>query len=167
MKIINKRILSISMVLMLVLLGLAALATPTSAGFIGDVPVRPFKIDKISWDRQSQEFVIGMSLKFGLATAGEHAGFTVSSSLKIDTGEAVFVIDPQEDSVHKAAGAKKVGRNMVMIEPQRIPWDRDGGMFTGTIIVTITIVLINPGGGGMTEINPPTIRLNTGIPDTD
>ena len=41
------------------------------------------KVDNHDWDRDGQEFVIGLSCQFGTATAGEHADFMVRTELTI------------------------------------------------------------------------------------
>ena len=141
----RKKVVSVSLVLMLVLLGLAALAPTCSAGFIGDVPVRPFKIDLVTWDSDGQQFVIELSCKFGLATAGEHADFKLSTSLEIDTELSTFSIELMDGGVHKQPGASK-DKGFITLEPQRIPWDRHGGTYEGKATVTTSVEIINPGG---------------------
>ena len=166
----RKRVVSISLVLMLVLLCLGTLAPSSSAGFIGDVPVKPIRIDAVIWDRDAAEFIVKLSCPFGIATAGEHADFMISTNLKIDTGGSVISIDPKETGIRKEAGAVKDADKFIKLEPQRIPWDRDGGRVNGIVTLTFSFVLLNPGGGnsgGMTEINPPSLELNVDPPDPD
>ena len=170
MKMNNKRIMSIMLVVMLTLSGLLAIAPASSAKPKGNVSKEKLQIENVEWDKEAQEFVIEMSLKFGLATAGERAGFVVSTIMTIYTGESIYVIEPKGDIVRKVARAEKDATNMVSIEPQHIQWDRDGGTVIEIICVTFKFVLSNPGNedsGGITQIDPPCLELDVGPPDTD
>jgi hypothetical protein len=102
--------------------------------------------DNTGWDKESQAFVVTMSCKFGIATAGEHAGFTISTDLLITDGIDVFHYDNNVRGIAIVEGATKDADGYIEIEPQTIGWDRDGGSFTGQASVTVTTSLIGPGG---------------------
>jgi len=102
--------------------------------------------DSTVWDRDGQAFVVTMSCKFGIATAGEHAGFTVRTDLLITDGIYAYHCNNNVGEISKVAGATKDADGYIKIEPQTIGWDRDGGSFTGQASVAVTTSLIGPGG---------------------
>lgn len=159
MKTNRKKIVSIGLVLMLVLLGLAALAPTSSAGITGDVPMKPFKIDTVTWDSDGQQFVVELSLKFGLATAGEHAGFKISTILMITTGYKAYTLELKGCKVDKPEDAVKDDEGFAQIEPQDVKWDRDGGTYEGTALVSATLKLLNRGGRPVSSVELVDIPL--------
>jgi hypothetical protein len=138
MKKYKKRIVSISMVLVLILSGLIAIAPASLAESEKDVS--KMQINGLTWDTTNQAFVVEISLKFGLATAGEHADFLVGTTLNFDAdGNSVTLSG--ESVIVKAEGATKDPDNMITIDPSFIPWDRNGGMFEGPVDVEVRVGL--------------------------
>ena len=125
-----------------------SLAMLMSLFTMGPAPDKTEKLrhDDTSWDSVGQQFVVSMSCKFGIATAGEHAGFTARTTLVINTGG-----DPEtvtgETVIQKADGAQKDADGYIAIEPTYIQWDRGG--FAGTASVESSTELVNPSGNVM------------------
>jgi len=103
-------------------------------------------IDDTSWDDESQTFTISHSAQFGMASAGENTDFTASTALTLDLGGTSVTLTGERD-LKKVDGATKDSDNMIAIEPTVIPWDRNGGTFSGTASVTASSQIINPSGG--------------------
>jgi hypothetical protein len=130
----RKRIVSVSLVLMLVLLGLATLVPASSAAKVQPWPTAPCGIESVTWDKTNQGFVVEISLKFGLATAGEYADFSIVTTLNFDAdGNSVTL--SAESNIVKAEDAIKDFDNMIIIDPTFIPWYRNGGEFEGPVEV--------------------------------
>lgn len=119
------------------------------------------RIDAQTWDKFGQQFVLDMSCKFGLATAGEHADFKVHSDLSI-VADGTTHNAAGETAVRKQPGAGKDVDGYIKIEPLKIAWDRGG--FTGTANVSSSTSLIGPSGSAVgqpvivttdTKIDPP------------
>jgi hypothetical protein len=104
------------------------------------------KVDNQGWDREGEQFVIGLSCQFGIATAGEHADFMVRTELAIKKDDGNTYDLAGERDIKKVEGAEKDADNFIATEPIRIEWDRDGGNFTGEATVTVTTSLIGPSG---------------------
>jgi hypothetical protein len=130
MRINRRRIVSVSLVLLMIVSGLIAIAPASLAESEGEIS--KMQIDGLSWDTTNQEFVVALSLKFGLATAGEHADFLIATTLKIDAN-GISVTLNGESNILKAEGAIKDSENMIRIEHIIIPWDRliNGQKFVG------------------------------------
>ncbi len=124
------------------------------------------RIDDISWDREGQVFVIELSCRFGTATAGEHADFKVVTNLEIIAGEATFYIHA-ETGISKDVNAKKDVDGFIKLKPLLIPWIKEGVCHIRTILLNLNLLVFNPGDGGMTQIDPPSLQIDCGIPDTD
>jgi hypothetical protein len=156
----RKRILSILMVFVLTISGLIAIAPVSGAESEGEGNDTKIRIDDLTWDKANQGFVVALSLKFGLATAGERAGFSVATTLNFDAGEhggITISVPSGEESVHiEPEDATKDSDNFITIDPSFIPWDRNGGTFEGFVEVTVIIELSNP--GVYSPIPSPTYR---------
>lgn len=128
------------------------------------VPAAQNKEEKIrhdgqEWDSINQQFIIHMSCKFGIATASEHANFKARTTLNIYKGaleklnviEELNVITTESDII-KMAGATKDQDGYIQIEPQSIPWDREG--YVGPVTTGVSTQMIAPSGSsvGETEI---------------
>ncbi len=112
--------------------------------------VEKLRIDGTRWDRVSQQFVVDISCKAGIAGAGDKAVFWVSTELWVDTGVQLSIVLTHESVVSKLEGATKDAEGKIQLEPQYIPWDRmldSGEYFTGEAYVTTKIVLKNRHGG--------------------
>jgi hypothetical protein len=121
-------------VFVLILSGLIAIAPASGAESEGEGNDTKIEIESVSWDKANQGFVVALSLKFGLATAGEHADFSVATSLKFDAdGNSVTL--SAESTIVKAEDAIKDSENMIQIDPTFIPWDRNGGTYEGPLEV--------------------------------
>lgn len=124
------------------------------------------RIDDISCDREGQQFVIQLSCRFGLATAGEHADFRIVTNLEIIYGD-VIINAQSVNGIAKAANAKKDIDGFVKLRPLLIPWIKEGVCYTGTILLDLDLLLFNPDDGGMTQIDPPSLQIDCGVPDPD
>jgi hypothetical protein len=132
----------------------------------------PDKAEKLryedtDWDRDVQQFVIKMSCKFGIATAGEHANFTTQTELTIVAGGKTYTLEAT-NGIAKVAGATKDEDNYVPIEPTTITWDRAGGTFEGNATVTASVSLVSPSGNvqGDAVVATQTVKIEPpgGIP---
>jgi len=105
------------------------------------------RIDGITWNRVSQEFVVDLSCQKGKAQGGSKAGFLVSTKLRVSTGgyDAVLTWESPieiENPIPDADGK-------VQIKSQHLSWDRyvpDYGYFTGTAPVVTSVQLKNSKG---------------------
>ena len=95
------------------------------------------------WDKDGQQFVISMSCKFGQATAGEHANFTVRTELTINAAGKTYQ-KTGVSGIQKVEGATKDADGFVKIEPTTIKWDSEG--FEGVAKTEASINLIGPSG---------------------
>lgn len=125
------------------------------------------RYDNNGWDREGQTFVLSLSCKFGIATAGEHGAFNVFVQLDIfdfdnnnwDSIKAMALIA-------KAEGAKKDSEGYINIEQLIIPWDRVGGTFEGVATVVATTAIIGPSGNTVGDVTlTKTIMEITGCGD--
>ncbi len=131
--------------------------------FVSVLPAPEEKAEKLryddnGWEKEGQQFIVQMSCKFGIATAGEHADFKVRSILTINAGGKEYT-ETGERNIQKVEGASKDADGYIKIEPLEIPWDRDGGIFEGAASVTASISLVGPSGNvqGDVIVTPPTI----------
>lgn len=92
-------------------------------------------------------FIVQYAVKFGLSNAGEQAGFFVCTTLEIySEGILIDTVGQQCDPLGVPEGAEKIGKGMILIDPQYIPWDRNGGTFRGTVDVIVATEIMNPSG---------------------
>lgn len=124
------------------------------------------RIDDISCDREGQQFVIQLSCRFGIATAGEHADFRIVTNLEI-IYEDVIINVQSVDSIAKDTRAKKDIDGFIKLRPLSIPWVKGCGCSSGTILMNLNLLLFNPDDGGMTQIDPPSLQIDCGVPDPD
>jgi hypothetical protein len=76
--------------------------------------------DDIAWDNETQQFIISVSCKRGIATAGEHADFTISTNLLVTKdNKEYFILTPNKQIV-KLEDAEKGSAGYVQIEPLAI-----------------------------------------------
>ena len=134
-----------SLITMAVMIGLTLASTAVQAP---EQQPEKLNISGSGYDSATQSFFIEISAQFGIARAGERAGFTIETTLIItDLSGNQLARLTQEDPVRMQRGTPAPPRNgMVPLEPIDIPWDREGGTLTGTVIVSGSIELINPGG---------------------
>jgi hypothetical protein len=106
------------------------------------------------WEKEGQQFVVQMSCKFGIATAGEHANFTTRTELTIVAGGETYELESIEN-IKKVDGAEKDSDGYVKIEPSEIKWD--SGDFEGPATVTSSTSLVSPSGNeqGDAVVSPP------------
>lgn len=108
------------------------------------------RIDKIGWDNAASSFIIELSCKFGIATAGEHADFkirTVVDIFDMDGNQWDTVID--KHGFGKIEGAEKDADGFAQIEGQDVDWDRNG--FPGGYAI-ISVELLGPSGNTIGDI---------------
>jgi hypothetical protein len=108
------------------------------------------------WEKEGQQFVVQMSCKFGIATAGEHADFKVKTILTINAGGKEYT-ETGERNIQKVEGASKDADGYVKIEPTYIQWDRDGGIFGGAASVQASASIVGPSGNDLGDVveSPP------------
>ena len=111
------------------------------------------RINDQGWDTEDQCFVLNLSMNRGLANAGKHAGLDILMTLYIvgvNPGDWDFVMLKIDDNGYDidTNGWDRNG-NFAPLEPLEIPWDRDGGTFTGTASVQTTVSTMGPSGNAM------------------
>jgi hypothetical protein len=157
MKSYGKKIASVSMVLVMMLSGISAIASVSSAAPAEETS--KIEIEDLTWDRAEQGFVVALSLKFGIATAGEHADFSLGTTLEFDAGGNSVTLSG-ESAIVKVDGATKDSDNMITIDPTFIPWDRNGGKFEGLVDVSVKVIIEkqtpNDNQGGFEPVGRPT-----------
>jgi len=107
------------------------------------------RVNGNDWDRDGQQFVVSMSCKFGIATAGERAGFSLRVTVDI-TADGKTYSEKGVNGISKVEDASKDQDGYIAVEPTKIAWDRGG--FTGDAGVTTSIQLVGPSGN---EIGDP------------
>jgi len=130
------------------------------------------RVDDVTWDDSSQEFIVQLSAKFGLAQAGENANFEVCTTLSISdaSGNSVGTAGPACTPLQKLEGATKDSDGFIALEPTRVGWDRNGGTFTGSASVSATTELKSPSGGtvggstGESTSTPTNLEIGDGSP---
>jgi YVTN family beta-propeller protein len=137
------KIFSISMVLVLILSGMLAIAPTSIARSEQDSKL---KIENVSWNKASQEFIVEMSCKFGITKAGEHANFLIDTELKIDVDDHFYVLESKDKTIQMLKNTEKGENGYIELEPKHIPWDRNGGSEEGKGIVTVFVGIKNPKG---------------------
>ena len=102
-------------------------------------------IDTVVWNPLAHTFEIEMSAQFGIATAGNKAGFTIKTLLSIaDANGNVVGVLTQEGPVIPQEGRLPSDGGFTALVPQVIAWDRAGGSLGGTAVVTVSCELLNP-----------------------
>ena len=101
------------------------------------------KVDEQNYDIEAGQFIIQMSSKFGIATAGEHANFTVRTELTIKAGANSYDLSG-ERGITKVEGAVKDQDGFIAIEPIKVLWDSQG--FTDYADVATRVSLVGPNG---------------------
>ena len=71
-----------------------------------------------------------------------------------------------ETTIAKAPDAESDDDGFIELEPLYIPWDRDGGRYSGSVLVMVKATFVVP-SGGMTQIDPPSVEIDTGVPEDD
>jgi hypothetical protein len=127
---------------------------------------RHMELDDIRWDRDEQQFEIMLSCRFGIATAGEHADFKIVSNLDVHDGDSVINLC-SEDGISIAEGAEKDRHGFIELDRLYIPWERVPRWTEGVLKLNLNLVLYNPNDGGMTQIDPPSLDIDGGVPDDD
>jgi hypothetical protein len=115
-------------------------------------------IDNVTWNSQAQAFDISLSSTFGAATAGDSAGFTVATTMKVGNVATLKIETPVQKADPNAPG----GNDPVRLVPQRIAWDRNAGAFFGAADVTTNVELRNPSGESIGD--GATTRSDLGVP---
>ena len=105
------------------------------------------RVTNITWDREAQAFVVTLSAKFGIAMAGEHNSFSITTTVTIAQGANQMTVNPPDHSVERVPDAQKDNLGYIAIIPQEIGWDLIGGTVSGPSEVTVAVELKNPGGG--------------------
>jgi len=127
----------------LLLCGLIVLAPAAWAPQSGGKPEKG-KVGTPAWITGSDLFSVPISVKFGVATAGANADFTIRTSLTITTQTQQYNLPPVETPVQKVPNATPDADGMVPIVPIQIPWDRDGGSVVGDVGFALFIEFRNP-----------------------
>lgn len=126
------------------------------------------RYDENGWEKDGQQFVIQMSSKFGIATAGEHAGFKATTDLTIHAAGKTYQ-EKGECIIQKDPTAEKDADGYIRIQPTYIKWDREG--FEGIAKTEASINLLNPAGSVMgdavTGVDDVTIEGPVGGPGDD
>lgn len=80
-------------------------------------------IDGLTWNSTAQGFLVELSALFGIATAGEGAGFSLSTLVVIFNldGNPIDVLGPQVNPVVLLDGRTGDGEHFVSLVPQFVP----------------------------------------------
>ena len=107
--------------------------------------VEMLRIDGIRWDVGSQQFVLDISGKPGVAQTGKSSSLRLHTELQVDrdSNSNVTTFLKTDTVVTRAEGASKDSDGMFQLESQYIPWFSDG--YTGTVFVSIKVELKNRG----------------------
>jgi len=105
------------------------------------------RIDGVTWNAASHEFIVDLSCQKGKARGGSNAGFLVSTELRVSTGGYDKVLTWEspieiENPIPDADGK-------IQIKSQRLSWDRslpDGSYFEGVAWVVTSVQLKNSKG---------------------
>ncbi len=127
----------------LLLCGLAVLAPAAWAPQSGGKPEKG-KVGTPAWITGSDLFSVPISVKFGVATAGENAGFTIVTSLTVTIPSKTIPLPPVVTPVQKVPNVAPDTDGMVPIVPPQVPWDRDGGTYSGPVDLGFFIEFRNP-----------------------
>ena len=103
----------------------------------------------LSWDTDSQSFVVTGEVNHGMVKAVEKAGFTLQIAINISGTQISEIDTPIFD------------RDGVFV--QSIPWNRildDGSEFDGPVDVTAKLQILNPAGKGVGKVESLTVNLD-------
>jgi len=102
-------------------------------------------IDNVTWNSQAQGFLVELSALFGIATAGENAGFSLSTLAVIFDldGNQIDVLGPQVDPVVSRDGTPGDGEHFVSLVPPFVPCGSCAEIDDEVIVTFVTDVL-NP-----------------------
>jgi Dockerin type I domain len=127
-------------------------------------PDKPEKIKAgpVKWT--GDEFQVGFAAKVGTARAGTSAGFTIATQLWVVQGGQIVMLPQATYPVVERPGGARSGGGLVGLVPQTIPWDREGGSFTGVASVMAFAELRNPAGVviAKTEYDEPAVDFGGG-----
>lgn len=148
-----------------------------AAGEVMGVDPSPFnpnavRIDDQGWETEGQHFVLNLSMNRGLANAGKHAGFEILITLyivsvdPIDWDLVMMKIDNNEYDIDPNDWDRE--GNFAPLEPLEIPWDRNGGTFTGTASVHSSASIIGPSGNAMghATVYASEVPVGSDLPET-
>jgi hypothetical protein len=104
-------------------------------------------IDNVTWNSQAQGFLVELSALFGIATAGENAGFSLSTLAMIFDldGNQIDVLGPQVDPVISRDGTPGDGEHFVSLVPPFVPCGRCAEI-NDEVLVTFVTDVLNPAG---------------------
>jgi hypothetical protein len=153
-----KRIWSLLLLLFLVpLVSIVSLKSPilselqAQAANLRAHQVEMLRINGIRWDKTSQQFVLDVSGKSGIARIGKSSPFQLYTELQVDRD--IFpnetIILTTDTAAIRLEGALKDSDGMFQLEPQYIPWDRVNRTYTGTVFLSIKVELRNSGGNAI------------------
>lgn len=120
------------------LAGLAALGGPTVAA-AGAVP-HTHRIDDVSWDTESQAFVISLSVQQVMLEVQDYLQFRARIRIRAG-GSLVGVTEPVTSPIIMMGTPDADG--FVPVEPVTVPWDRNGGAFSSpdaTVIASVVML---------------------------
>jgi hypothetical protein len=104
-------------------------------------------IDGLTWNSTAQGFLVELSALFGIATAGEGAGFSLSTLVVIFDldGNPIVVLGPQVDPVVSRDGTTGDGEHFVSLVPQFVPCGSCAEI-DDQVLVTFVTEVLNPDG---------------------
>jgi hypothetical protein len=139
-------------------------------GKVMDVGPSPFRshlfINDNDWDFKGQKFVLNLSMNRGLANAGKHTDFEILIILyivgvnPIDWDSVKLKIDENGWDINDE-GWDMTGK-FGPLKPINIPWDRDGGTFSGVVSVQASAAIIGPSGNVMGHAAVSTSEIEVG-----
>lgn len=133
--------------LLIAVIGAAAIFALTAAP--DNTKPERIVVGTINWNNATQSFDVPISLQASLAERASNGGYVITTVMHVTdhaTGATLADLGPQRDPVVLASTGAQRGSDMVPLVPQSIPWDRNGGTFTGAVDLTATTDLIRPDG---------------------
>jgi hypothetical protein len=100
------------------------------------------RIDDLSWDQTTQAFTVRVSAHEVIVQAADF--FDMRVRVRIRSGRTLIgVTDPVTSPVVPAPGATADSSGFVSLLPFTVPWDRNGGTFSGTATLVGNAALLS------------------------
>jgi len=113
--------------------------------------VKMLRIDGIRWDKTSEQFVLDVSCKPGMAQTGKSSSLWLYTELLIDRDISPNVTSflTKDTAVTRLPGVSKDSDGMFQLQPLYIPWDRVIRTYSGPVFVSTKVELRNRHGNAI------------------
>jgi len=120
-------------------------------------PQKPEKIsvETVSWDDESQEFLVEYLVQFGIGTAGNAGNFVIVTTLTIVNEEISFV---ESDESSTEASPNIVTPSSPLAIQVSILFDPIANGIEGPVDVTVEAKILNSGGNTVAIAEPETFE---------